>query len=397
MNGGNHLIRRREGSKNTTLHRDHLAGRVMIPLVGRAGSVREQQALVSHVVGVAHRRVHADVGRHAREDDVADAVGPQDEVKVCAHERSLAWLVDDGFSLHRRQLGDDLPTRLPDRQDTPAVGPHAADARTHLLAPPELVRWQVLEVPAVPLAGVHDEEARSTKALEQPLQRLNGLARGVEVVAHQVHVTTLGTEINLHVNDAEGRVVGLEAPIKRPLVRIGVDMDGARQRRRQETSRQARGAGVAERGAAAVLPPSPERSNLAHPKSTPGLAKHPQNFAPVDQRDGPDAEPGRLLGEDADERDRGHFPELELHHAGRPLRADGERGRDLDHPGVDVVDRPEPVLLGSLGLLNELRARVQHVLVQAQAPHKGAVDREDNHLAPPRGFQRVPGCWRGCC
>ncbi len=67
--------RRRRGDRaeHAALHRHHLQRGQVVAVVGGAGAVLEQQALVAAVVGVAHRGVHADVGGDAGEDEVGDA------------------------------------------------------------------------------------------------------------------------------------------------------------------------------------------------------------------------------------------------------------------------------------------------------------------------------------
>ncbi len=83
----------------------------VVVVVGGAGAVGEQQALVAAVVGVAHRRVHAHVGGDAGEHEVGDAVSPQQEIEVGGVERALARLVDHELAVDGRDLGHDLPAR----------------------------------------------------------------------------------------------------------------------------------------------------------------------------------------------------------------------------------------------------------------------------------------------
>ena len=142
-------------AEHAALHRDHLERGPMVALVGRAGAVRQQQALVAAIVGVAHRRVHADVGRDAGERDVLDALAAEQQVEIGGVERSLARLVDDRFARQRRELGNELPARLAANENLSARA-RIADARADALAAPALVRRQIAQIGPMPLARVHD-------------------------------------------------------------------------------------------------------------------------------------------------------------------------------------------------------------------------------------------------
>ena len=85
-------------AEDAALHGDHLERGQMVPVVGRAGAVREQQTFVAAIVGVAHGRVDADVGRDAGERDVLDALAMEQQVQIGGVERTLPRLVDDRFA-----------------------------------------------------------------------------------------------------------------------------------------------------------------------------------------------------------------------------------------------------------------------------------------------------------
>ena len=88
-------LRGRHRAEHAALHLDHVERGEMVLDLGRRAAIRQQQALVAAVVGVAHRGVHADVGGDAGEDDVADALRLQHQFEVGGEERALARLVDD--------------------------------------------------------------------------------------------------------------------------------------------------------------------------------------------------------------------------------------------------------------------------------------------------------------
>ncbi len=148
----------------------------MVVVVGRAGAVRQDQALVPAIVGLAHRRVHADIGRDAGKDDVVDALEPQQHVEVGGAERALAGLVDDRFAWQRRQFGDDVPAALTADEHSPAR-PRVADAGADALASPPLVGGQVAQVGAVALARVHHVEAVTAHRREDRANRLDRRTR----------------------------------------------------------------------------------------------------------------------------------------------------------------------------------------------------------------------------
>jgi len=104
----------------------------MVAAVGGARAVAQQHALEAAVVRFAHRRVHADVGGDAGEDQVADTTAMQDELQIGGAERALAGLVDDRLARHRVELGNDVPTRFAAHENA-AAGAGVTDARTDAL------------------------------------------------------------------------------------------------------------------------------------------------------------------------------------------------------------------------------------------------------------------------
>src|SRR4030095_15024357 len=60
-------------SEDAALGREHLEHRLVEHREVRRDAVLEHEALVAAIVGLAYRRVHADLRRHAADDELADA------------------------------------------------------------------------------------------------------------------------------------------------------------------------------------------------------------------------------------------------------------------------------------------------------------------------------------
>jgi hypothetical protein len=96
---------------------DYLDRRAVVALVCRSRAVLEQQALVTAIVGLAHRGVDADVSGNAREHGMGDAARSEGEVQIGGIETALARLVEDelvGFGL---ELSPNIPSRFTSHQD----------------------------------------------------------------------------------------------------------------------------------------------------------------------------------------------------------------------------------------------------------------------------------------
>ena len=150
--------RRRHRAEHPALHRDHLDRREVVAQIGRAGAVLEEETLEAAVVGLAHGRVHAHVGRDAGEHEVVDAARAQDQLEIGGAERALPGLVDDHLARPRRQFGNDLPARLATHEDL-AAGPGIADAGADPPRAPPFVRGQVGQIGPVAFARVDDVES----------------------------------------------------------------------------------------------------------------------------------------------------------------------------------------------------------------------------------------------
>ena len=56
--------------------------------------------------------MHADLRRHAADEQRRDAAVAQDEIEIGGEEGALAGFVDDRLARDRRKLGDDVVSRL---------------------------------------------------------------------------------------------------------------------------------------------------------------------------------------------------------------------------------------------------------------------------------------------
>ena len=93
-----HAARIGDPAEDPALRLDHReAHGVELGKVGRA-AVARHDAAVAAIVGLAHGRVHADLGRDAAHDQRVDAAVAQELVQVGREERALARLVDDGLA-----------------------------------------------------------------------------------------------------------------------------------------------------------------------------------------------------------------------------------------------------------------------------------------------------------
>ena len=204
------------------MHLDHLQRGGVVSRVGGAAAIFQQQTLKATVVGVAHRRVDADVGGDAGQDHVDDAAGAQDQFQVGGVETAFAGLVDDDFSRCRGQFGDDLPAGFAAHQDA-AARAGIADPRADPPGAPALVRWQVGQIRAMPFPRVNDRVAQRPHRREQLSDRRDRRAGQRQVIAHLVHIAANAAEIGLHVDDDQRRVRGLQGTVVGPGIRIRRD------------------------------------------------------------------------------------------------------------------------------------------------------------------------------
>ena len=185
--------------------------------IGRA-AVARHDAAVAAVVGFAHGRVHADLGRHAADEQRVDAAVAQQRVQIGRVERALARLVDDGLAGDRRQRGDDVVARLAANQDA-AHRARRADAQRRRAAL-DLRARRVGEVGAMALARVDDQHAAArARASSSARHGATAACEQRHVVAERLAEPAGLEEIALHVDDHERR----RARIDRDRFGLGVD------------------------------------------------------------------------------------------------------------------------------------------------------------------------------
>src|SRR5262252_2124388 len=146
-------------AEDTALRLDHCERGDLKLREVRADAILEHEAVITAVVRLADRRVHAHLGRDPADDEPPDALVAEHRVEVGGVERALAGLVDDRFPWRGLQLVDEVVTVLPAHQDA-AHWALVADAG---LEPSSdfLVDRQVGEIGAVAFAGVDDDQASS--------------------------------------------------------------------------------------------------------------------------------------------------------------------------------------------------------------------------------------------
>ena len=71
---------------------------------------------------------------------------------------------------------------------------------------------------------VNDSTARAPRSFENALQRLDERPRRVDVVAHLVHITSMSTKVDLHIDQDDGRLRWVQVSIKREGVGLGLDL-----------------------------------------------------------------------------------------------------------------------------------------------------------------------------
>src|ERR1700731_244088 len=110
----------------------------MISIVVGSGAIREDQAFISPVVCLSHRRVNADVGGNPGKNDVLNAFLVQKHVEIRGVERTFSRFVDHRFALLRSKLRDNLPAGLTAREN-PAARSGVSDSSADPPAAPSLV------------------------------------------------------------------------------------------------------------------------------------------------------------------------------------------------------------------------------------------------------------------
>src|SRR5665213_2698960 len=73
-------------AEDPVLHLDHVHRRIVIPTVGGGTTVFQQDAFVSAIVGLAHRRVNANVRGDSSQNNVRDSLLAKNQVEVSGAE-----------------------------------------------------------------------------------------------------------------------------------------------------------------------------------------------------------------------------------------------------------------------------------------------------------------------
>jgi hypothetical protein len=163
---GEELRRRRDPPEDPALGGDHLqADALELGEVG-ADAVRQHEALVAAVVGLADGGVHADLGGHAGHDQAGDAAFLQELAERGAVEGTLGPLVDHRLTREGREVVDDVVAVLAADEDA-TLRPRRPDPQGGL-APVELGGRGVGQVRDVPLPRVDHGEAHRAGGLQHP-------------------------------------------------------------------------------------------------------------------------------------------------------------------------------------------------------------------------------------
>ena len=185
--------------------------------VGRA-AVRNHDAAIAAVVGLAHRGVDADFRGDAAHQEVLDAVLLQDIVELGGVECALARLVDHDLAGARIQRGNDVVAGLAADQDA-AHRAGIADAQGWRTAR-DLRRRRVGEVRQMSLAGMDDEDAVISRRRQHGGDRLHRAGQLRDVIAEGLAKTARLHEVALHVDDDKRRL----RPVEFDRLRLGDDM-----------------------------------------------------------------------------------------------------------------------------------------------------------------------------
>src|SRR6516165_2825818 len=163
-----HRHRGRHGAEDATLRLDHLQAHVMEFRKVRRTAIGEHDAAEASVIGFAHRRVHADLGGYATDQQRFDATVLEHQLQIGLVEGALARLVDHRLAGSRIKLRDDVVAGLAAYENA-AHRARGADAQRRI-ATLDFDRRSIGEVRSMPFSGVNHEHI--------------GSARGHEDIAH---------------------------------------------------------------------------------------------------------------------------------------------------------------------------------------------------------------------
>ena len=123
----------------------------------RRTAIGQHDATEAAVIGFPHRRVDADLGGDAANEERFDAAILEHQFQIGLIESALARLVDHRFAGGRVELGDDVVPRLAADEDA-AHRAQGADAHGRI-ASLDLHRRGIGQVGPVAFAGMDDENA----------------------------------------------------------------------------------------------------------------------------------------------------------------------------------------------------------------------------------------------
>ena len=195
------------------LRRDHRQRRRLELGEVALGAVLDHQAGVAAVVGLAHRRLHADLGGDAREDQVGDALRVQDLVDPRRPEHALAGL---SMTISRpcgASAGMMSAPGSPSISTRP-IGP-GSPMRKVGLPRMRLAGGQSDRSAAMRLARVHDRPARGFARPRAARRSARSRMQRRHVVAERGAEAAGLDEVALHVDDDERGLAGREAVLER--------------------------------------------------------------------------------------------------------------------------------------------------------------------------------------
>ena len=165
----------------------------------RGAAIGQDDAAKAAIVGFAHRRVDAHLGRHAGDEQCVDAAVAQDVFQVGTVERALAGLVDHRFAGQRIKLWNDVVTRLAANEDA-AHRTVGADA-LFWIAAKDLKRRRIGQIGFVTFAGVDDQKAEAARRGEHRRAWPDRRPQPAHVIAERFAEAARLEKIALHVDD----------------------------------------------------------------------------------------------------------------------------------------------------------------------------------------------------
>lgn len=168
--------------------------------VGSA-AVRQHDAAVAAVIGLAHRGVDADFRGDAGDQQVFDAAIGKDQAEIGGVERALARLVDHGLARNGIKRVDDVVAGFALNEN---AAHRARIANTFgRRAALDFGRRRVVHVRRVAFARVNDQHAGAARGLQHCLARRHGRVEQGHVIAERLAEAARLQKVALHVDDDE--------------------------------------------------------------------------------------------------------------------------------------------------------------------------------------------------